>query len=480
MASIVRTYLVVAPLSVVVEDAGASVSYAPGQTFEALDTNPSVLRLLEALKIILVNSAAPPSTGFTVVTGPTGPTGPSGLGSEGLADVLAISNTSGGTGIVMTDGTNIVMGTGAGPSNVLWNGTGNIGSPTLSQRPDNVYAETSVVVGSTVTITTGAVTGSTTLGLAATGANDLSFTARASTIPFNEIGNTAFTGTVAGFSVVRAINVAATPESLATTLVAGNTTGANNIVVTTGQKVSGAAELTLEATGANIVTIRTNGADRWRVNSSGHLLPATDNLLDVGVTGTNRTRTIYAGTSTVVGDGVTFVTTAPGSVTGSAALGLAATGANDLSFTARAATIPFNEIGNTAFTGFVTGFSVVRAINTAASRNITVAAYTVDTPLTSANSGSLSTNRGAAGVVTMALPVVAGLPVGTNFLFRRLASFAFRVDPQVGDHLRYSAGAMSNGEYLEMASNEATFRVVWDGTEWLVDQENGTLTEETP
>ena len=39
---------------------------------------------------------------------------------------------------------------------------------------------------------------------------------------------------------------------------------------------------------------------------------------------------------------------------------------------------------------------------------------------------------------------------------------------------------MAAGEYLEMGSDEATFRVTWDGTEWLVDLENGTLNEETP
>ena len=39
---------------------------------------------------------------------------------------------------------------------------------------------------------------------------------------------------------------------------------------------------------------------------------------------------------------------------------------------------------------------------------------------------------------------------------------------------------MSAGKYLELASDEATFRVTWDGSEWLVDQESGTLTEETP
>ena len=111
---------------------------------------------------------------------------------------------------------------------------------------------------------------------------------------------------------------------------------------------------------------------------------------------------------------------------------------------------------------------------------LVVTEHSSSTTLTEAESGSINTNRTAAGVVTLTLPVTTSLVVGTHYYFRRIVSFAFRVDPQAGDNLRYSVGAMAAGEYLEMASNEAMFRVTWDGSEWLVDQENGTLVEETP
>ena len=117
-------------------------------------------------------------------------------------------------------------------------------------------------------------------------------------------------------------------------------------------------------------------------------------------------------------------------------------------------------------------------VGTAATFNVIT--HTGDIALVANDSGALHTNRGAAVPVTLTLPPTGALIIGTNFTFRRLAAFAFRVDPQIGDNLRYSAGAMSAGEYLEMATDEATFRAAWDGVEWLVDQENGTLTEETP
>jgi hypothetical protein len=111
---------------------------------------------------------------------------------------------------------------------------------------------------------------------------------------------------------------------------------------------------------------------------------------------------------------------------------------------------------------------------------IDVVARTVDATLVADDSGSLQTNRGAGALVTLSLPAGGGLAIGTNVIFRRVAAFAFRVDPQIGDNLNYSGGSMDAGEYLEMASAAATFRTVWDGVEWLVDLENGTLTEETP
>jgi hypothetical protein len=118
----------------------------------------------------------------------------------------------------------------------------------------------------------------------------------------------------------------------------------------------------------------------------------------------------------------------------------------------------------------------------ASSSTLTIPVYaqTVDATLAADATGSLQTNRGAGALVTLTLPLGSGVDVGTNVTFRRVASFAFRVDPQAADNFNYSGGSMAVGEYLEMASDGATFRAIWDGTEWLVDLENGTLDEETP
>lgn len=42
--------------------------------------------------------------------------------------------------------------------------------------------------------------------------------------------------------------------------------------------------------------IQTGGADRWIINTSGHLTAATDNTYDIGASGANRPRTAYLGT----------------------------------------------------------------------------------------------------------------------------------------------------------------------------------------
>lgn len=76
-------------------------------------------------------------------------------GSQDLAQTLAAGNTTGANDIVVSDGQAIV-GASDGGFNI-----GNVGA----LRPDNVRVLTSVVVGNSVSITTNAVTGSTTLAV---------------------------------------------------------------------------------------------------------------------------------------------------------------------------------------------------------------------------------------------------------------------------------------------------------------------------
>jgi len=77
MQAVITTYLVIAPLPIVVEDeVGQSLNYGPGAIFQALSNNPSITRLLEIGQIIetIVSDSF---AGSTVIEGPQGPTGDS-------------------------------------------------------------------------------------------------------------------------------------------------------------------------------------------------------------------------------------------------------------------------------------------------------------------------------------------------------------------------------------------------------------------
>lgn len=81
-------------------------------------------------------------------------------------------------------------------------------------------------------------------------------------IGFNQSGQTALHAAYTGAtrnSIIGALNalvdgtIVAGAETLAGTLSAGNTTGANNIIVSTGQKITGATDLTLDAIGSVLI-----------------------------------------------------------------------------------------------------------------------------------------------------------------------------------------------------------------------------------
>jgi len=95
------------------------------------------------------------------------------------------------------------------------------------------------------------------------------------------------------------------------------------------------------------------------------------------------------------------------------------------------------------------------------------------------DSGKTYSNNGAPGVVQANLPSAPG--PGVHFTFVRIASQSFRVRPQGSDAIIYSGGQMTDGEWLELASNGAVLSVVSDSNNnWIATIENGTLTEETP
>lgn len=247
-----------------------------------------------------------------------------------------------GTGYIYFDSTsNLFMMSQNGGAYVPLGGGG--GSQTLAQTLliGNTTGGTNIVVSSG-----DAINGAAALPLAAGAASDLTLAARGSTpIPFNQAGqialNVAYTG-VGRNSVVGALNAlvdgSVTPSApaLSAVLAVGNTSGANNVSVNTGQKVLGAAELTLD--GTTVLNLQTGATTRWQVSAAGHLLPGTtDNAEDIGAAGVNRIRSLYAGTSVVVGSSVTVTNAA---VTGSVGLALSATtGAASLSAAAGSVTV---------------------------------------------------------------------------------------------------------------------------------------------
>lgn len=95
------------------------------------------------------------------------------------------------------------------------------------------------------------------------------------------------------------------------------------------------------------------------------------------------------------------------------------------------------------------------------------------------SSGKTFSNDGAVGAVQVTLPPPSG--AGISITLVRIASFAFRLNPQANNAIIYSGGQMDDGEYLELASDGASLSVISDDNDnWIATLENGTLTEETP
>lgn len=131
--AVITPYLVIAPLPVVVEDAGEALSYTPGTVFQASSNNASIVRLLADEKIVEVVDTTPVQ-GISVIQGPPGPTGSSaatgwedlgplvrlidptdqvsaGYASPPAGAKVAIDAASGG----FSDGLVVVNGTISGP-----------------------------------------------------------------------------------------------------------------------------------------------------------------------------------------------------------------------------------------------------------------------------------------------------------------------------------------------------------------------------
>lgn len=89
-----KTYMVVASQPIVIESEDRATSYNPGDIFQELDNNPSVVRHLSRGRIV-ETSSSPTSGPVYVAEGPPGPTGPQ--GDPGVSGEANTSSSAGGT-----------------------------------------------------------------------------------------------------------------------------------------------------------------------------------------------------------------------------------------------------------------------------------------------------------------------------------------------------------------------------------------------
>ena len=105
----------------------------------------------------------------------------------------------------------------------------------------------------------------------------------------------------------------------------------------------------------------------------------------------------------------------------------------------------------------------------------TIEAHTSDDTLTSAESGSVHSNLGATGTVTLTLPTTA--PVGTVFTFAVQAAYELRVEPDTAT-IRDDSGQTAGKYKSADAIGECLSLVADSNGDWATIAKNGTWTEE--
>ena len=104
-----------------------------------------------------------------------------------------------------------------------------------------------------------------------------------------------------------------------------------------------------------------------------------------------------------------------------------------------------------------------------------IEAHTVDDTLTAAESGSIHSNLGAAGSVTLTLP--ASAPAGTVLSFAVQAAYELRIDPGAAT-IRDDSGQTAD-KYKSANSIGASLSLAADSAgDWVTIAKNGTWTEE--
>ncbi|MCC6752056.1 MAG: hypothetical protein IT371_30670 [Deltaproteobacteria bacterium] len=171
--------------------------------------------------------------------------------------------------------------------------------------------------------------------------------------------------------------------------------GGTNIVADAGLTVQAtAAALALVATGANSITLTTNGTAAWAVDSNGDLINLAGTPNNIGTTTVaDRPDTIYVGTQVVVGTTVTITTN---TVSGSAGLTCTSVSGN---------TTVSSAAGQVLATG-ATGFSA-----TATTGNATITA-TAGAAGVSATAGLVSITSGTTTSITGGTGVSATATTG--------------------------------------------------------------------
>ncbi|MBA7668684.1 hypothetical protein ES703_76799 [subsurface metagenome] len=104
-----------------------------------------------------------------------------------------------------------------------------------------------------------------------------------------------------------------------------------------------------------------------------------------------------------------------------------------------------------------------------------IEAHTSDDTLTAAESGSVHSNLGATGTVTLTLPTSA--PAGTVFSFAVQAAYELRVDPGTGT-IRDDSGQTAGKYKSADAIGECLSLVADSNGDWATIAKNGTWTEE--
>ncbi len=106
----------------------------------------------------------------------------------------------------------------------------------------------------------------------------------------------------------------------------------------------------------------------------------------------------------------------------------------------------------------------------------TIEAHTTDNILMAAESGSVHSNLGATGTVTLTLP--ASAPEGTVFSFAVQAAQELRVDPGTAA-IRDDSGQTADKYKSANAIGECLKLVADSNGDWATISKNGTWTEET-